>query len=157
MWEVRPYGYGLSSFVFDKAVLKQKVGRWETDNVHEIWMAVLKKGACVQWNRPYNESNLFMIAKGSVRFRVLDEEFTAEADNLVHIPPYTKFEAEVLEDGTEVLDYGCTARLLDMLEDYDALISTDAHCFEDAQKKKEFFEKYDCYITGTNLVYSHCE
>lgn len=157
MREVRPHDFGFSTFVFDKAVLKQKVGRWETDNVHEIWMATMDRGAHIRWDRPYDESNLFFVARGSVRFQVLGEEFVALADSIVHIPKFTKFSLEVMEDGTEVFDYGCTARMLDLLEDYDAMVSGDAHCFDDEKAREAFMEKYDCYITGTNLVYSHCE
>lgn len=157
VWEVRTHDFGFSTFVFDKVVLKQKVGRWETDNVHEVWMATMKQGAYIEWGRPYDESNLFFIAKGKVRFNVLGEEFTASGDNIVYIPEFTKFSICAEEDGTEVFDYGCTARLLDLLEDYDALISGDSRYFEDVKAKETFLRKYDCYITKTNLIYSHCE
>ena len=157
MREVRPQGFGFSTFVFDKAVFKQKVGRWETDNVHEIWLAEMERGVRIDWYRPYDESNLFFVAKGAVTFNILGEEFTARVDSIVHIPKFTKFSIEVQENGTQVFDYGCTARMLDLLEDYDALISGDPHYFDDDKVRERFLHKYDCYITGTNLVYSHCE
>lgn len=155
--EVRPHDFGFSTFVFDRAVLKQKVGRWETDNVHEIWLLTMNKGARIAWERPYDESNLFFVAKGAVKFKVLDEEFTASDDSIVYIPKYTKFSAEVQEDGTEMLDYGCTARLLDMLEDLDALKTRNPEALGSPAEMEQFLRRYDCYITGCNLKYSHCE
>ena len=157
MREVRAHDFSLSTFVFDKAILKQKVGRWETDNVHEIWMAILKKGAKFEWNRPYDESNLLFVAQGEAQFHVLGEDFVARADSIVTIPKYTAFSVEILEDNTEVYDYGCTARLLDLLEDYDAMISRNPAMINDPKVKADLFARNECYLTYTNLIYSHCE
>ena len=116
-----------------------------------------KKGRKFEWNRPYDESNLFFVAQGEAQFHVLGEDFVARADSIVTIPKYTAFSVEILEDNTEVYDYGCTARLLDLLEDYDAMISRNPAMINDPKVKADLFARNECYLTYTNLIYSHCE
>lgn len=152
MYELRRHDAGLSTFQFGKVTLRQKVGRWETHGVKEVWQMMMDKGVSFEWNDPYGSSEVYLVVKGSTRWNVLGEEFVAGHDCFVKIPAYAKHSFEVLEDGTELINYGCSARLNDMLEDYVALKTNNPQSIADPADLKAFLRKYGCFLTGCHIA-----
>lgn len=145
--ELRTPEFGFSIYKFDGVELRQKVGRWETHGVKEVWQAFLNKGVKIEWNDPYCEPEIYYINKGKILFKVMGEEFIAEGNSCVSIPPYTKRTMEVLEDA-EILDAGCSIRLLDLIEDYTATEASEPEKLASAEERKLFMQKYGCFVTG---------
>ncbi len=147
MHEVRTPGFAYSTYSFDGLVMRLIIGRWECNGVKEVWEANMEKGLEIHWDYPFPEPNLFYIRSGRIKFNVLGEEFEATDDCLVHIPPYAKHFLEVLEDA-KVYDCGCSARLLDLLEDIESLKAYSPEKLEDAEYMKKFMRRYECFVTS---------
>lgn len=148
MHELRTPEFSFNTFHFDGCEMRLKVGRWECDGVKEVWQLLLDKGVTVEFDDPHPYFELYYIWKGSVKFKVLDEEFVAEANSIVHIPPYAKHSFEVLEDGTEMFDNGCETRMLSLLEDWNSIQKNDPKRLEDPAARKKFLHKYKCFVTN---------
>ena len=101
-----------------------------------------------KWEYPHPEHELFYIAKGRIRFKVMEDVFDAYSDCLVSIPPYSVFEMEVLEDGSRMYDCGGSARLLDLLEDLRAWRKNDPARLEDKAFVRRLLRHNDCWVTG---------
>lgn len=149
--EIRPYDFGFSTYKMGKLEMRQKVGRWETRGVKEVWQLLADKGVSLNWDDPYGDSEIFLVVKGKTHWKVLDEEFDAGADCYVKIPAYAKHSVEVLEDGTELLDLGCSAYLNDMLEEYTALKKREPERMENREEVKALFRKFNCFLTDCVL------
>lgn len=149
--EVRPYDFGLSTYTFGKLTLKQKVGRWETHGVKEVWSLQAGKGVSLEWEDPYGASEVFLVTKGKTHWKILDQEFDAIADNYIQVPAYSKHSFEVLEDDTELLDLGCSALLNDMLEEYTALLKREPERMKKKEEVKEVLRKFDCFLTDAKV------
>lgn len=145
--EIRPRDFAFSHFQFGGIDLKLKVGRWETHGLKEIWQATMRKGVRLSWERPYGETGLYFVAEGSVRFRVLGEEFVAGADSIVRIPAYTVYSLEVLEDDTVMYDYNCAAKLSAFLEDIQSVMHHEPGRLASQEDVLDFMRTYDCYLT----------
>lgn len=145
--EIRTPEFGFSTFHYDGIELRQKVGRWETNGVREVWQAILKKGVRIAWNDPYGEPEVYLVSKGSIRLSVMDQEYVVGKDTFINIPPYVKREIEVLSDNTEIFDLGCSACMLEMQEDMASAKVNQPELLKDAAAKKAFMQKYGCYIT----------
>ena len=145
--EVRGPGFAYSTFNFDGIELRQKVGRWECNSVKEIWQAIMKKGAKISWSMPHREPALFLVEKGALKLMVMGEEYTACADSIIDIPPYVPFSIETMEDDTIIYDFDCSAHLLSLLEDLEALRKNEPSRIDTAQKLQAFMDKYDCFIS----------
>jgi mannose-6-phosphate isomerase-like protein (cupin superfamily) len=145
--EVRPHDFAFSVFSFDGMELRQKVGRWECNNLKEIWQAIMQKGAKVSWSMLHSEPALFLVEKGTVKITTIDGEYTAYADNIIDIPPYMPFSIEALENDTIIYDYDCNAHLLSMLEDMASVRKNDHTRIDTPEKLQAFMEKYECYVT----------
>jgi mannose-6-phosphate isomerase-like protein (cupin superfamily) len=155
--EVRVHDFAFSLFSLDGLVLRQKVGRWECNNVKEIWQAIMQEGVKISWETPHKEPELFLVEGGALKVTVMGEEYTAAADSVISIPPYTVFSIEALQDGTVVYDCGCSAHLLSMLEDLESVRKNDPQRIDSAQKLQLFMEKYDCFITDYSCKKADCE
>ena len=145
--EIRTPQFSYSTYRFGGIELRLKVGRWECGNIKEIWQANLNKGVRLSWDVPYGEWELFYLTKGKIRFTILDEEFVAEPDCIVQIPPYCVHRMEVLEDAA-LFDYGCPVNLLALLEDYTSISANDPQRLQGEYKTSEFLLKYNCHITS---------
>ncbi len=146
--EIRPRDFAFSRYQFDGIDLKLKVGRWETHGVKEIWQATLRKGVRINWDTPYDETGLYFVAGGSVKFNVLGESFVAKADSIVKIPPYSTYSLEVLEDDTVVFDYNCASKLCALLEDYESIMQNDPERLASKEDLGAFMREYECYVTA---------
>lgn len=63
-----------------------------------------KRGARVRRHMHINEQFSIVIT-GKLRFRVGDEEYLAEAGDVIHIPPNVEHEVEALEDSVVIDAY----------------------------------------------------
>ncbi|MDR1764701.1 MAG: cupin domain-containing protein [Lachnospiraceae bacterium] len=151
MHEVRTPEFGFSVYELPGLTLRQKIGRWETNGIKEVWQAVAKKGLRITWDQPHAEPELYLVAKGSVKLVAMGTEYTVGADSFIDIPPYAKFSIEALEDGTEVYDCGGSTQLLAMLEDRESILLSDPSRLDTKEKAKDFMEKYGCYVTGCDF------
>ncbi len=147
IYEIRPYAFGFSTYSFGRLTLKQKVGRWETHGVKEVWQMLAGKGVKLSWEDPYGASEIFLIVRGKVHWKVLDEEFDAAADQYVKIPAYAKHTLEVLEEDTEILHLGCSCLLNDLLEEYTALRIREPERMEQKAETLKLMRKFQCYLT----------
>ena len=149
--EIRPYDFGLATYSFGKLTLKQKVGRWETHGVKEVWQMHAGKGVYLEWNDPYGASEIFLVVKGKTHWKVLDEEFDAGMDCYIKVPPYAKHSMEVLEDDTEIMHLGCSCYLNDMLEEYTAFSKREPERMRDPEERKKLYRKFSCYLTDVRV------
>ena len=147
MHEVRTPGFAYSTYRFDGLTMRLVIGRWECNGVKEVWEAEMEKGLRIRWDAPHPDYELYYICEGSVKFQILDEEFAAGPDCLVHIPPYAKHQMEVLEDA-RMYDCGCPGRLLDLFEDLDSLKAYQPEKLKDAAFMKNFMYEHECWVTG---------
>ena len=147
MQEVRTPGFAYSTYHFDGLTMRLVIGRWECNGVKEVWEADMEPGLEIHWDYPFPEEELFYIRSGKIKFKVLDEEFVAEDDCLVHIPPYTVHSLEVLENA-KVYDCGCSARLLDLFEDIDSLKANSPEKLKDEDYMKQFKLDHECWVTS---------
>lgn len=144
--EVRTPDFAFATHKFDGITLRQKVGRWETGGVKEIWELVLEDGFYAKWSKPNPLAYVYYIKEGSVRFSVYGNEFVAPHDSIVHIPTYAvhSFKSE----GSSVMyDLAGGSMTLDFISDCESYKAISPEKLED----KEFFfklaESYKCYVT----------
>lgn len=151
IYEIRPYDFGFSTYSFGKLTLKQKVGRWETHGVKEVWQIHADSGVSLNWDDPYGSSEIFLVVKGKTHWKVLDEEFDAGDDCYIKVPAYAKHSVQVLEDDTEIIDLGCSCYLNDMLEEYTALRKRNPERMADKEEVKKLMRKFNCFLTDCVL------
>ena len=146
--ELRTADRSLSEFQLPGAVVKQVLGRWETHDMYEVWRVEAQKGLTVRWDMPHADWELYQVAKGSVRFHILDETFVAKEGELVRIPPYTTHDMTVLEEGTVVHDMACPIQLLSFLEDRQSILTHRPEQWKDEAFRHNFYIKYNNFITS---------
>lgn len=122
---VRLHGKGLAEHSIPGALLRLKIGRWETHGEKEIWEYVMEPGFALEHPALRPEPYFFYVTGGRVRFRVRETadtvcEFEAESQTLVNIPPCYPFELEALEPSA-MLDLDCAVLLQDLLEEQERL------------------------------------
>jgi hypothetical protein len=44
IYEIRPPEFAFATFTFDGVTMRQKIGRWETDGMYEIWELQMEDG-----------------------------------------------------------------------------------------------------------------
>lgn len=147
--EVRTPEFAYSTHTFGGVTFRQKVGRWETNGIKEIWEVIFDEGVKVSCTEePDPSSGLFSITKGSFEFTVAGQTFVASATDLVNIPEYTSFEIKSLEKGSTILDLNCQAYMLRLLEDIEAYSSNEPDKLKDKDFVKRLLMKHCCYVTG---------
>lgn len=147
MPECRTEDFAYSTYQFDGITLRLKVGRWECNGVKEVWHMALDKGFTLEYADPHPEWELYYISKGKMKFTVLDEEFEATSDCLVHIPPYCKHTMTAVEEGTEMFDMGCASFTLSLLEDLASMEVSAPEKLQDKAFMQQFMRRYGCYLT----------
>lgn len=151
--EVRQADFAFSEFSLFGMVFRQKVGRWETAGVKEIWEVIFEKGVKLEAKEePDYNIGIFSISTGSFRFQVGHEEFVAEAGDLVYVPEYVSFSLEALEEGSTLIDMNCQAYLLRLLETLKALSIRESEKLKDRAFVKELLLENHCYITEHSRV-----
>ena len=143
--ELRPFDFGLATFSYDRALLRQKVRRAETAGVKEVWQAVLGTGVRLSWTADNPYPNLFVVYSGKVRVQVDGEaEFIANERDILYIPNYLAGSIETTED-TILLDYNCQGYLFRALEELKARRAHAPAALSD-EEIKAVLKKYDCHI-----------
>jgi len=143
---VRTPEFALAEFDVGGALLRQKVGRWETEGEFELWEVNMKAGFYAKSPKPCPKPCIFYITEGSVKFKVFNEEFVAPADSVVHLPPYAVFSFEALED-TKMYDYVIGCMLYDYLSEIQSYETFEPDKFKEGTIVKELQKKWGCYIT----------
>lgn len=141
--EVRVKGEALSAFKFDGIVLNQKIGRFETNGVKEVWEVIMTEGMRIEYGYPHCNWNVYSIGKGSFEFKVGGEQFTAYAGDIVNIPPYTTYEFISAENDASYYNLNCKAMLLRLLEDIES--SDDK---SNRELIGQLMKEHGCWVTG---------
>lgn len=146
IYEVRPKGFAFAEFEYDGVALRQKVGRWETDGIYEIWEYDMEDGFLAGNSRPDPNPCVYYVTGGSVRFKVFDDEFIAPEESIVHIPPYG-IHSFRSEGKSSLLSLKGGAMLFDLISEWKSYEANDPEKLKDAVFVGELKKKYNCYIT----------
>lgn len=146
---VRKHNMGLTEHVFGDALLRLKVGRWETHGEKEIWEAVLPAGFTLKHSCLRPEPYFFYVTEGSFRFRIRETddrvcEFEAGPQTLVNIPPCYPFEFEALEAG-RLFDLDCAILLQDLLEEIERLRAQEPEKLSDHAQLETLLHRFNCW------------
>jgi Uncharacterized conserved protein, contains double-stranded beta-helix domain len=149
--EIRTFDFGLSEFTFGDLVLKQKVGRWETKGLKEIWQVRLKKDKELRWNERNPFWLLYLVYSGSVRVNVDgEEEFVAKEGDLIHVPNYLAGSIVTNED-TILLDLNVEGFLFRALDELKAAFAQEKDLLKNEDYVNSVLQKNDFYVTYHNL------
>ena len=146
IYEIRPPEFAFATFEFDGLTMRQKIGRWETDGMYEIWEFNMEDGFRAGDDRPDPNPCVYYVTEGNVRFKVFNDEFTAPKDSIVYIPHYGihSFRSE----GKSVMFSAMGgAMFFDLISEWKAYEAKapeklKGEAFVNALKKK-----YNCYFT----------
>ena len=125
-----------------------KVGRWNLKRVKEIWRYTIDKGYQVQYFWPNENERLYSVQSGTLKIEMGGKVLFAEANDLVHIPPYTPFSLTAMTDKAAVLDLNVSSRLFRMLEMLELAQRDEPEKCGDPEWQKWLLEMNDSYITG---------
>ena len=149
--QLRPAGYGLREHLFEGLKMQLKVAKYETEGVKEIWDLFMKPGFYCNWDNFRPEYHVFYVTGGKIRCWVKTSatetiEFEAEKENIIHIPPYTPFGFEVIEEA-QMYDIDCAARLQDLCEELAAYKANNEGKMPEKEAFLSMCKEYGLYIT----------
>ena len=150
--QIRPKGKGIACFAFDGIVCSQKVGRHETGGAKEIWEFVIDKGICVEWDAPHPDWDLYVVKEGRVEVSVLGETFTANARDILHVPPYTGYYMKILDDRTVLHAYNVKALGLRLAEIVEKKLEAGPDLVGHWDEVKDIFRQNKSCITKISRV-----
>jgi len=135
VYQLRRAGTGINEHEFKGIKLHQKVARYETEGIKEIWELFMEPGFYCEWDNFLPEYRLFYVTDGRIRCTVKTSasdtlEFDAVKENIIVIPPYNPFKFEVVEKAT-MYDLDCSARLQDLCEEIESLAHNDPESIKD--------------------------
>jgi len=129
-----------------------KYPKWDLNGLKEVWEFVLDKGVSVDFGSHYFSEELMVVAGGSVRVDVQNEEpQTAVKGMVINIPNYTAHKITALEDRTVLQDFNVQFDLLLMLDEIEAYRRWGSGRIGKAYLR-ETFKKYRCPYTGISGV-----
>ena len=146
--QIRPKGGALTRVVFDGVVCSQKVGRWETGGEKEIWEFAQDRDMVLEWAEPHPSRDLFVVKSGRVEVQAAGETFTAQARDILNIPPYTPHAVTVLEPGTVLHAYNCRSLVLRWMEELELMGRDHPDKLKDKEAVREVLRRHGCYLTG---------
>ena len=152
MPQIRPKGKGIACFAFDGIVCSQKVGRHETGGAKEIWEFAMDKGVCVEWDAPHPDWDLYVVKEGRVEVSVLGETFTANARDILHVPPYTSYSMKILDDRTVLHAYNVKALGLRLAEIVEKKLEAGPDLAGHWDEVKDIFRQNKSCITKISRV-----
>ena len=152
MPQIRPKGKGIACFAFDGIVCSQKVGRHETGGAKEIWEFAMDKGICVEWDAPHPDWDLYVVKEGRVEVSVLGETFTANARDILHVPPYTSYSMKILDDRTVLHAYNVKALGLRLAEIVEKKLEAGPDLAGHWDEVKDIFRQNKSCITKISRV-----
>lgn len=143
---VRTPDFAFATFDIGGAILRQKVGRWETEGEFELWDVHMEPGFYASSPKPCPRPCIFYVTEGNVKFKVFNEEFEAPADSIVHLPPYAVFSFEALKK-SKMYDYSIGCMLYDYLSEIKSYRVNNPEKLKDEAFVKALQKKWGCYIT----------
>ena len=144
--EVRTPEFAYATYQFDGITMRQKVGRWETGGVKEIWELNMEDGFYVKWGKPNPSTYVYYVVKGSVRFNVYGSEFLAPHDSIVRVPTYAihSFRSE----GKSIMyDLAGEAMMFDFLQDCESYKVYSPEKIDNREFLLELAKAYKCHVT----------
>ena len=146
IYEVRPPEFAFATFSYNGLTMRQKVGRWETDGMYEIWEFNMDDGFLVGNKKPDPKPCVYYITEGNVRFNVFDDEFIAPKDSIVHIPSYGIHSFQSVGKSVMFSLMG-GAMLFDLISEWRSYETYDPDKLKDKAFVDALKKKYNCYIT----------
>jgi quercetin dioxygenase-like cupin family protein len=144
--EVRTPEFAFATFTFDGLEMRQKVGRWETDGMYEIWEFNMEDGFRAGCGEPNPKNCIYYVKEGNVRFRVFNKEFVAPKDSIVHIPPYATHSFQ--SDGKSVMyDTYSSTMYFDLISEWKSYEANEPEKLQDKAFIDSLKKKYNCCIT----------
>jgi len=125
-----------------------KVGRWNLKRVKEIWQFTIEKGYQLQYHKPNQNERLYCVKSGKIKVKADGEVHTAEANDIIHIPPYTPFDLTAVGEKNEIYDLNVSSRLFRMLEILELAQRDEPEKTEDPEWLEWLLGLNNCYLTG---------
>lgn len=150
--EIRDKDFALDSFEREGLLAEQKIGRWETEGMYEYWRLTMKKGFFAESSKLNPRGNVYYIQKGSVHFKIYDEEFDAFSNNIVFIPEYSKYRFTVNEDDSVMYDMYNSCLTHNLVNELNTVKALYPEKLKDKDYVESLKEKYCCYITASGVL-----
>jgi quercetin dioxygenase-like cupin family protein len=145
--EIRAPEFAFATFALDGVTMLQKIGRWETDGMYEIWELHMEDGFYVESSKPNPKACIYYVTEGNVRFRVFDNEFVAPRDSIVHLPPYAIHSFQ--SAGKSVMfDMTGSTMSFDLLSEWKSYEAYAPEKLKDREFVASLKKKYQCYVDG---------
>ena len=147
--EIRPPEFAFATFTFDGVEMRQKIGRWETNGIYEIWEFNMEDGFRIDSGKPNPKASIYYVTEGSVHFKVFNNEFIAPKDSVVHIPAYATHSFQ--STGKSVMyDTYSSTMYYDLICEWKSYEAYAPEKLEDKEFVESLKKKYNCYITEYN-------
>jgi len=144
--EVRAPGFAFATFDSDGVKMRQKVGRWETGGLYDIWELNMEDGFCGGCGKPNPKACIYYVTEGIVDFKVFDKEFRAPKESIVHIPAYATHSFKSI--GNSVMYDTFSGTLIhDLASEWKSYEINAPEKLKDKEFVDALKKKYNCYIT----------
>ena len=151
IYEIRPPEFAFATFTYDGLIMKQKVGRWETDGMYEIWDFIMEDGFMAGGARPDPKPCVYYVTEGEVLFTVFKDEFIAPKDSLVHIPPYGIHSFQSIGKSSMYSVMG-GVWYHDLISEWKSYEAYEPEKLKDKAFVDSLKKKYNCYLTQWGCV-----
>jgi mannose-6-phosphate isomerase-like protein (cupin superfamily) len=135
----------MAAYELDGVTMKMITARWENGGSLELWCAEMKKGFWAQWDPYPTAREMYYITSGEVKFKVMDEEFVAKAENIVNIPRCAAHSLEALTDAV-VYDVGGLPRWYAFFQDRASVKKLDPERWAKPETVEELKKKFGIQI-----------
>ena len=143
IYEIRPPEFAFATFEFDGLTMRQKVGRWETDGMYEIWEFNMEDDFRARDDRHDPNPCVYYVTDGSIRFKVFNDEFTATKDSIVYIPQYGMHSFQ--SEGKSVMFSAMGgAMFFDLISEWKAYEAKEPEKLKDEAFVSALKKKYSC-------------
>lgn len=135
----------LAEYKLDGVTIKTIVQRWENGGAKEMICAEMEPGFTAEWDKYPKTRELFYVRSGEVKFKVMNDEFVADAECLVNIPKFAPHSLEALTKA-EVYDLGGLTMWSLFLQEYTAIKTRDPERLAKPEVMEELKERFNCPI-----------
>ena len=144
--EIRAPEFAFATFTHDGVTMRQKIGRWETDGMYEIWELNMEDGFHGVCGIPNPKTCIYYVTEGNVRFKVFNNEFTAPKDSIVNIPAYATHSFQSIGKSVMYDTYSSTM-IFDLASEWKSYMTNSPEKLKDKDFTDALKRKYNCYIT----------
>jgi len=141
----------MAQYDLDGVTMKMITGRWENAGLCEMWLAEMKKGFAAEWVPFPDETEIYYVRKGKVKWTIYNDEYIANSESVVRIPKFAPHSLVALED-SDVYDVGGTTRWLALLQDIDSLKTYYPERAQDPQEIEKLKKDYNCRIKSISYT-----